>query len=275
MDNDDDVEHLFSWLQAPELRYREFAGAREITDTVVAWQARPPPAEPAPADEPPDAANGEGLFDDEYPGDSSLDDTDAALDDIAPQIEAEADKQSVQPMPQPVIRGSALFASAPMPSEPSAAPDAGPFALGAAGRIAQRVPEAEEEPLVPPPLIQTPGPRLAPAPATPIRMPTAPAAVSPPPAPAAVSPPPAPAAPIAGGGLLGGAYRENGANGHAVNGDTNGEAAAEPTAPLDRQKSDARSLDAVFGRLSGTRDRPNLRERLHIPGFGPADGRPR
>src|SRR5882672_1854277 len=45
MDHDDDVEHLFSWLQTPELRYREFAGAREITDAVVTWRARPNPAD--------------------------------------------------------------------------------------------------------------------------------------------------------------------------------------------------------------------------------------
>ena len=37
MDQDDNVEHLFSWLQTPELRYREFAGAREITDAVVTF----------------------------------------------------------------------------------------------------------------------------------------------------------------------------------------------------------------------------------------------
>jgi hypothetical protein len=40
MDHDNDVEHLFSWLQTPDLRYREFAGAREITDTIVTWQVR-------------------------------------------------------------------------------------------------------------------------------------------------------------------------------------------------------------------------------------------
>src|SRR5271154_6603502 len=45
MDQDDDVEHLFSWLQTPELRYREFAGAREIVDTVVTLPARPNTAE--------------------------------------------------------------------------------------------------------------------------------------------------------------------------------------------------------------------------------------
>lgn len=41
MNHDDDVEHLFSWLQIPELRYREFAGAREITDAVIVWRTGP------------------------------------------------------------------------------------------------------------------------------------------------------------------------------------------------------------------------------------------
>ncbi|HXP06067.1 MAG TPA: hypothetical protein VN808_18285 [Stellaceae bacterium] len=36
----DDVEKLFSWLQTPEIRYREFAGAREVTDAVSTAQTR-------------------------------------------------------------------------------------------------------------------------------------------------------------------------------------------------------------------------------------------
>ena len=35
MKSDDDVEKLFSWLQTPDIRYREFADAREVTDTVL------------------------------------------------------------------------------------------------------------------------------------------------------------------------------------------------------------------------------------------------
>lgn len=42
MDHEDDIERLFSWLQTPELRYREFAGAREVADTVVTSRAHPP-----------------------------------------------------------------------------------------------------------------------------------------------------------------------------------------------------------------------------------------
>ena len=40
MNQDDDVERLFSWLQTPDLRYREFAGAREVTDAVVTLRDR-------------------------------------------------------------------------------------------------------------------------------------------------------------------------------------------------------------------------------------------
>ncbi|GEM_PF-3255146 len=39
MEHDDDVERLFSWLKTPDLRYREFAAAREIADAVAAWPA--------------------------------------------------------------------------------------------------------------------------------------------------------------------------------------------------------------------------------------------
>jgi len=35
MERDDDVERLFSWLQTPEIRYREFAGEREVTNVAV------------------------------------------------------------------------------------------------------------------------------------------------------------------------------------------------------------------------------------------------
>lgn len=256
MDHDDDVEHLFSWLQTPELRYREFAGAREITDTVVAWQGRPTPAPAAgPPAEVPEPADGDGEFGEEYPSEAPLDadspwpegaaaagDADLLAPDAGPEIPAATDSAPAAPP----TRGPALFAPVLPPVEPAAAHDDGLFALGAAGRTRQLQTPTEDEPLVPPPLIQTP------------------------PQPAAAAPR-APAA-TAGGGLLGGAYRENGANGHAAN----GKAAAEPAAALDTQKRSERSLDAVFGRLSGSRARaPVSHGRLHIPGFAPPDGRPR
>jgi hypothetical protein len=40
MNHDSDVEKLFSWLQTPDIRYREFAGAREITNTVSVVRVR-------------------------------------------------------------------------------------------------------------------------------------------------------------------------------------------------------------------------------------------
>ena len=39
MDQGDDVERLFSWLKTPDLRYREFAGEREVADAVATWPA--------------------------------------------------------------------------------------------------------------------------------------------------------------------------------------------------------------------------------------------
>ena len=45
-DRDSDVDRLFSWLQTPDLHYREFADGREVTDAVVTRVDRPvaPPA---------------------------------------------------------------------------------------------------------------------------------------------------------------------------------------------------------------------------------------
>jgi len=39
MEQATDVERLFSWLKTEDLRYREFAGAREVTDAVATWPA--------------------------------------------------------------------------------------------------------------------------------------------------------------------------------------------------------------------------------------------
>ncbi|HTZ37439.1 MAG TPA: hypothetical protein VMB84_15510 [Stellaceae bacterium] len=170
MDHDDDVEHLFSWLQTPELRYREFAGAREITDVVVSSQGRANTAsaeavavQPAPAP--------------------------AAPPPLEPIARAE-----------PVVeRGPATIAPVPMaPDAAASAAGDSPFALGAAGRSALRRPEA--------PVAAEPSAAPRAMPAAPMRT-AAPAAPAPTPAP---PPPPQPAAPPsspqpAGGGLLGGA----------------------------------------------------------------------
>ncbi|HEX3881729.1 MAG TPA: hypothetical protein VHW66_03660 [Stellaceae bacterium] len=48
MDQDDDVERLFSWIKTPDLHYREFAAGRDVADAVATWptprQAAPEPA---------------------------------------------------------------------------------------------------------------------------------------------------------------------------------------------------------------------------------------
>ena len=240
MDHDDDVEHLFSWLQTPELRYREFAGAREITDTVVTWQARQ------------NTANGEA------PADQAPAHENVQLEEEQP-VDRLPDRSEVEV--EPPVSGPAMIAPVPMSAAERAyaSDDSGPFVLGAAGRSALLRPQTEE-PMVPPPIIQTPAPRLAAAPL--------------PLAPPETPPRPAVSAPAnGGGGLLGGAYRENGSNGHAAD---NAAAAPPPLSP-DSQRRNEGSLDAVFGRLAGGRSPlPEPRERLrHIPGFGPPAGRPR
>jgi hypothetical protein len=81
MDQDNDVEHLFSWLQTPELRYREFAGAREITDKVVTWRARA--NTPLSEAERPVPPHGDVQLREEYPSDQFPDQA-AARVEIAP-----------------------------------------------------------------------------------------------------------------------------------------------------------------------------------------------
>jgi hypothetical protein len=252
MDHDDDVEHLFSWLQTPELRYREFAGAREITDTVVTWQARTNTEEAVAAETP---TPGNTQLDEEYPADQFP-------DQVAEKVEFEP----APPMQRPSSHGTpAMIAPMPMPAAeppPPAANPGSPFVLGAAGRAPAPGRAHPAEWAGPrPPLIQTP-PAAQPAPQA--------YAAAVPPAPAA--PPAAPAAPAPGGGLLGGAYRDETGNGHVEQ-----PAAVPASSPsADPQQQNERSLDAVFGRLSGRNRLPDPRDRLrHIPGLGPPGGRSR
>jgi hypothetical protein len=244
MNEDDDVERLFSWLQTPELRYREFAGAREITDSVVTWQARlntPSPAGNAPV------------------VDVRTENDYRPADTVRPPVATQP--VATQPAAtQPAARGPVPVAVVPV-TPPVAAPvstPGGPFALGASGRGIPRYPEYTEPvappvpppPELPPPIVSRPAPPAAPV-------------LPPPPSPV----PETPAA--AGSGLLGGAYRDSGIVPEP----------APPPAPSlpQNQQRDERSLDAVFGRLAGGRDRlPDPRDRLrHIPGLGPPAGRPR
>ena len=186
MDRDDDVEHLFSWLQTPELRYREFAGAREITDSVVIVQQQRANNTPVPQDEPIGAPHHDVQLNEEYPEDQFPDQGETRVE---------------------------VLPEAP-PAAHESAPGRGPLIIA---------PEA----------------------------------------------PPAAAAP--GGGLLGGAYRENDAPGHGSGGNE------QPPPPAqDSEQPNTRSLDAVFGRLAEVRGRlPDPRERLrNVPGGGSSSGRP-
>jgi hypothetical protein len=243
MDHDDDVEHLFSWLQTPELRYREFAGAREITDTVIIRQERPDNAEIAPA------PRHNTQLEEEYPADQFPDQRDAP-EDIVVQNPA-------------AVAPTTGAAAAPGP----AAYNAGLFALGSGGRGTPRHPHYEE-PVAPslvnqPRVIQPPEQQqvtssVASSTVTPSTPPVStPPVATPVSASAPLSPAPQPAAVPNRGGLLGGTYRQNEFNDH--NGDT---AAADQPAAGSRQRGEG-SLDAVFGRLSEARNRlPDPRDRM-------------
>lgn len=239
----DDVEHLFSWLQNPELRYREFAGAREITDTVVLRQVRVNSTEPAAAVAGP-PVDGDGQLEEEYPPDQFPDQS-----NIEVVVEpAGRGKVMVAPMlppippppvPEPPVpQPAAVPFRVSIPPPLAAPPPAGPFALGAGGRAGPRAPLDTAPPSL---VIQTPAPRPTAAPP------------SSPPQPAAASMPPG------NGHLLGGVYRANGsAAGPAPH--SNG------TAESQRREQ---SLDAVFGRLAGRGRLPDPRDRLRH-GLGPA-----
>jgi hypothetical protein len=282
MDHDDDVEHLFSWLQTPELRYREFAGAREITDTVITWQERLNSTETIPAQ------GDDVLLEEEYPPDQFPDQQNAPVDIV---------------MSRPAAAVPTAAAPVPVAPTPVAAAVSGPeanavgmFTLGARGRNTLRRPQYEE-PVVPQPIIQTPALWQPAAPAAASTVASAPTAAAPvvaraapvpaaapaqAPAPAAapasapspmVAPAPAASrpAPPNGGGLLGGAYRENGSNGHGA------DAAAAEQQATDSQQRGERSLDAVFGRLSGARNRsPDPPDQTrHFLGFNSPPNRSR
>jgi len=214
MNQDDDLERLFSWLQTPEIRYREFAGAREVTDVVATWQvssniageARPPQETVPIAPEPP------------------------------PPVHTAAESAEPPPPiapPSPVQREPAIIVPAP---PPAARPvEAGPFALGAAGRgVATQPEEARAPPVVAPAPPPTPAPPLA--------------------------------TPAAAGSPLGGTHRE------PVGNPTTPPA---PAASDGQQgaHSLASVFSRLSGGRATTPD-PRDRMR-HIPGLGPTTGRPR
>ena len=88
-----------------------------------------------------------------------------------------------------------------------------------------------------------------------------------------VTPPAADAEGQARSGLLGGAYRDSAPGAPSQP----SPAADAPPPPPEGEQGGSRSLDSVFGRLAGTRDRlPDPRERPRPgPGTGPSGGRSR
>jgi hypothetical protein len=240
MDHETDVEHLFSWLQTPELRFREFASAREITDTIRPVAGRPNAvvAQVPPSESPPQPVA------EVHPGEpfAASEPSSHAPATIAPTSSAEEE-----------------FVAPARAAEPVASPRADDtFALGPGEDNAPHRPEFAEL-VAPPPIAHA-----------------APSAVESDPAPMPAPVPHAVPPAATGGALLGGAYREEGPARH----DTQGPQSAPPPSappPSDTQPGGTHSLDAVFGRLGGGDDRlPNPRERMkHIPGLTPPRGRPR
>lgn len=287
MDHDDDVEHLFSWLQTPDLRYREFAGAREITDSVVILQQQRANNTPVPQDKPVAAPRHNTQLTEEYPEDQFPDQGETRVEVIqetppathgndrivvreeagvpAPEettravVREEPDPERHEDASRDAGRGPAIIAPMAIDETSGQTGAAGPFALDAEGRRSLHTAgEAGQRP----PFIQS-------SPAAP------PTPVAPPPIPTPAPEPQAPSSTSAtapSGGLLGGAYSESG---HGA------DAAAEPAAPppstSEGPDHGERSLDAVFGRLSGGRSRlPDPRDRLrNAPGLGPPEGRER
>jgi hypothetical protein len=83
MNQNDDIERLFSWLQTREIRYREFAGAREITDAVGISLTRANTPQVTPA------APHNAQLDEEYPPDQYPDQS-AVVAKVEPVVRAPA-----------------------------------------------------------------------------------------------------------------------------------------------------------------------------------------
>jgi hypothetical protein len=142
MSQDNDVERLFSWLQTPDIRYREFAGAREVSDTTVVEQRRTN----APQLDPP--APHHTQLDEEYPQDQFPDQSQTVVEVVPPPAP-----------PPPAPHPPAPPPPEPAPPAPAVRPaEGGPFALSAAGRPAP----VDAPPPAPPPVTPpSPAPRPA------------------------------------------------------------------------------------------------------------------
>jgi hypothetical protein len=123
MNQDNDVERLFSWLQTPEIRYREFAGAREVTNAVVTWQTRTN----TPEIDAPTPHNVQ--LDEEYPADQFPDQSQVKVE-VEPAVRAPAAAAPIAAPPaEPVRHEPAVSALTPVPAPP---PPPGPLPAGLA-----------------------------------------------------------------------------------------------------------------------------------------------
>ncbi|HVH81304.1 MAG TPA: hypothetical protein VM782_18030 [Stellaceae bacterium] len=220
MDHEDDVEHLFSWLQTPDLRYREFAGAREITDSVIIVHQQRANNTPVPADAPVHPPRPRtrlrDRLEEEYPENQFPDQGETRIEvlpahppivppavivapgDEATAVVREEERIVVREEQRTVIREEATVVaretvSVNTPPLTVATPgQARPFALGASGRDVSRRPQFEE-PVAPPTVVERPAPRQTapPPPVTPPLPSPPPQAAVPVPPESAPLPPPA------------------------------------------------------------------------------------
>jgi hypothetical protein len=140
---DDDVERLFSWLQTPDLRYREFAGAREVTDAVMLLHS--------PANTPEIEAMSSESFPQEPdptadPHGFQTEEVIVPPPPLAPPMREAVLRETVTRETvtrEAAIREPAMIAPTAMPTSVA---ETGPFALGAAGRDASWPPEIAQPP---------------------------------------------------------------------------------------------------------------------------------
>lgn len=230
MDHDDDVEHLFSWLQTPELRYREFAGAREITDSVAIVQQQRANNTPVPQDEPVGAPHHNTQLNEEYPVDQFPDQGETRIEVIGEPHPPAPPEGAPAAMREDARMHQAVPVAVREEARTVARDDSERVVVREEAKVETReeVRGAGRGPLIIPP------------------------------------------EPVEGGGLLGGAYRDNETGGHGPS----VAPAHQSSAPESQQQGSERSLDAVFGRLSGRL--PDPRDRLrHHPGLGPPADRQR
>lgn len=238
MDHSEDVERLFSWLKAPQVHYREFAPQRELAEAVATWPVvhrAAVQAGVAAADEP------------------------APEGDVAAKERIGRDRMTL-PTPPLQHLGEAPAAA---PSEPPA-PAAGPPPQTSAERTEVAYHEPDETPIALGPAPRAAAPRESAEPTIAgFEQPAATPRSAPSSAERDETRPAEPARhyPSAGrAALFSGEYRAR-------------ERVTRPAASVaDRQD---RSLDAVFSRLGGGRDRlPDPRARARTsPGLGPVFNR--